>query len=77
MAPLLPSHGDPLFCDCQECNRIELITRQDDKEHVILERLELYKQETLPILDFYKGNTSTPVIDVEAKKGKKDYPIVK
>ena len=42
-----------------------------------MERLDLYKEETLPILDFYKSNTSTPVIDFEAKKGKKDYPQVK
>jgi adenylate kinase family enzyme len=77
MSPLLPSHGDATLCDAQDCEGIELITRKDDKEHIIKERLELYKQETLPILDFYKGNTNTPVIDFEAKKGKKDYPHVK
>lgn len=79
MAPLLPSHGDPTLCDNEECcsQKIELITRNDDREDVIMERLDLYKSETLPILDFYKANTSTPVIDFEAKKGKKDYPYVK
>ena len=77
MSPLLPSHGNPKFCDNHGDEMIELITRDDDKEHIILERLDLYKRETLPILDFYKGNTSTPVVDFEAKKGKKDYPYVK
>tara|TARA_B110000285_G_scaffold211569_1_gene254365 strand:- start:56 stop:703 length:648 start_codon:yes stop_codon:yes gene_type:complete len=77
MSPLLPSHGNPLLCDGLDCCDISLITREDDKEHIIMERLDLYKNETLPILDFYKSNTSTPVIDFEAKKGKKDYPHVK
>ena len=77
MAPLLPAHGNPLFCDNHGDEMIELITREDDKPEIILERLDLYKRETLPILDFYKSNTSTPVVDFEAKKGKKDYPYVK
>lgn len=41
------------------------------------ERLEIYKNETLPILDFYKSKPNTVIVDFETKKGKKDYPQVK
>ena len=51
--------------------------REDDKEEIIRSRLETYKNETLPILDFYESNTSTPVIEFEAKRGKQDYPTIK
>jgi len=39
--------------------------------------MELYKSETLPILDFYKSNTDTKVINFEAKRGKEDYDQVR
>ena len=32
---------------------IRLVKREDDNEKVILNRLELYKKETMPILEFY------------------------
>lgn len=53
MAPLLPKGDDPTLCDNDEHGPIKLITRDDDKEEVIRERLELYKEQTLPLLDFY------------------------
>ena len=52
------------------------MTRADDTEDIIKRRLDLYKEETLPILDFYKRNTNTQVVDFEAKLGKGDYPVV-
>ena len=55
---------------------VKLVMREDDTEDIIRKRLELYKEETLPILDFYKNHTNTKVIDFEAKKGKGDYPTV-
>ena len=61
MEPLLPN-GDPTMCDAHGIKRVKLITREDDKEHIIRSRLETYKSETLPILDYYKRNTATPVI---------------
>lgn len=77
MEALLPTGADPTVCDGDHAPGIQLVTREDDKEEIILERLNLYKEETLPILEFYQRNTDTPVIDFEAKKGKKDYPILK
>lgn len=77
MEPLLPEGRDPTLCDNQTCDNVKLIMREDDKEDIIKSRLETYKSETLPILDFYSSNTATPVIEFEAKRGKKDYPNVK
>ena len=77
MEPLLPNGTDPTMCDAHGDEQVKLIMREDDKEDIIRSRLETYKSETLPILDFYSGNTATPVIEFEAKRGKKDYPHIK
>ena len=37
-----------------DCNLRYLKTRSDDNENTIKKRLEVYKEKTLPILDFYK-----------------------
>ena len=76
MAPLLPA-GDPEFCDDPSHQPTKLIQRDDDREEVILERLELYRSETLPILEFYQEHEHTQVINFEAKRGVDDYPILK
>mmetsp|Transcript_7403 Transcript_7403/g.12504 ORF Transcript_7403/g.12504 Transcript_7403/m.12504 type:complete len:169 (-) Transcript_7403:94-600(-) len=77
MEPLLPNGPDPEYCDEESHPLTKLITRKDDTEAIILERLDLYKRETLPILEFYQEHEHTQVLDFEAKKGKKDYPILK
>lgn len=78
MPPLLPKGEDPTVCDNSEhAHPVKLVSRADDVESVILDRLELYKKETLPVLDFYRNDPNTIVIDFEAKKGKADYPHVK
>ena len=78
MPPLLPSHGDPEFCDNHEHPEpVRLVQREDDREEIVRERLKIYKEETLPILDFYKSRDDTVIVDFETKKGKADYPIVK
>ena len=74
MGALLPNGPDPTVCDEDGS---KLIIREDDKEHIIRDRMELYKSETLPILDFYKDNTDTKVINFEAKRGKEDYGQVR
>lgn len=80
MAPLLPEGDDPTVCDADHGQTdivpIKLVTRPDDKEDVILKRLELYEKETLPILDYYKTQTNARVVDFEAKRGKADYHLV-
>lgn len=73
MNPLLPKI-DPHKCDV---DGVKLIIRDDDKESIIKDRLELYKSKTQPILDYYKKSNKTKVVDFEAKKGVDDYPEIK
>lgn len=74
MSPLLPKN-DKDYCD--KCPSSKLVIREDDMEYVIRHRLETYKKETQPLLDFYHKKENTTVIDFEAKKGVDDYPEVK
>lgn len=77
MPPLLPN-GHPDFCDDPSHKEpVKLIQREDDREEIVRERLKIYKEETLPILDFYKSRPETVIVDFETKRGKADYPIVK
>ncbi len=71
MHALLPKKN-PILCD--DCAGVKLVVRDDDKEIIIKDRLEIYKQKTQPILDFYRSKSETKVIDFEAKKGVDDYP---
>ena len=43
MDSLLPKGNDPTICDGDHESGVKLIMRDDDKEEVIKERLELYK----------------------------------
>ena len=75
MKPLLPKKKAG---ECDDCNGVKLVVRDDDKESVIRERLNLYNEKTKPILQFYKDQKeTTKVIDFEAKKGVNDYPAIK
>ena len=74
MGPLLPKK-DPHCCD--NCPGVKLVVRDDDKQNIIMERLQIYKQKTEPILDFYRGKSGTFVLDFEAKKGVDDFPELK
>ncbi len=73
MKPLLPKNNSH---NCDDCPTVHLVVRDDDKENIIRERLQIYKNKTEPILDFYKAN-NTKVIDFEAKKGIDDFPELK
>mmetsp|Transcript_10219 Transcript_10219/g.37969 ORF Transcript_10219/g.37969 Transcript_10219/m.37969 type:complete len:257 (-) Transcript_10219:191-961(-) len=51
MPPLLPSEEGV----CDTCGEIDsLIQRDDDKEDVVKHRLQVYGQETEPLIDYYK-----------------------
>jgi adenylate kinase len=41
--------------NCSSCNGTELYQREDDKEEVIARRLEVYEEQTAPIIAFYRG----------------------
>jgi len=70
MDPLLP-HKDPARCD--KSGEL-LVQRDDDTPEVIKKRLEIYNQETAPLLDFYKERGK--IVNFEPRKGVKDYPEV-
>lgn len=40
---------------CPSCNETDLYQREDDKEEVIARRLEVYEEQTAPIIAFYRG----------------------
>ena len=48
------SYDKPLVADiCDKCHG-ELYQREDDKEEVITRRLEVYQEQTSPIINFYR-----------------------
>lgn len=71
MEPLLSKKGDK----CEDCDG-QLQLRNDDKEHVIKDRIAVYKKETFPVMDMLAKATSNR-IDFEPKRGVKDYPQLK
>jgi adenylate kinase len=40
---------------CASCNGSDLYQREDDKEEVIARRLEVYEEQSAPIISFYRG----------------------
>jgi adenylate kinase len=40
---------------CSSCNGSDLYQREDDKEEVIARRLEVYEEQTAPIISFYRS----------------------
>jgi adenylate kinase len=71
MEPLLPKKN-PTKCD--ECNT-DLSIREDDKEDIIRDRIDIYKKTTQPLEDYY--NNMGILHSLELKRGIKDYPLLK
>jgi adenylate kinase len=69
MPPLLPRVAG----HCDKCAG-KLITRDDDKEHVIRERLAIYQRETVPITEFYRQQGV--LLEWSVKRGVQDLPEV-
>ena len=58
----------------QKCSSY-MKSRTDDTEDIILSRLQVYKDETMPLIDYYKKQKN--VLQVfEVKKGLKDLPLL-
>lgn len=49
---------------CDECGG-KVVQRSDDTEDAVMRRLELYEQETVPIIDFYRKVGKLEVVDGE------------
>ncbi|CEM39054.1 unnamed protein product [Vitrella brassicaformis CCMP3155] len=68
MPPLLPKPDD-----CDKClGKPDLVQRDDDKEEVVKERLDVYKRETAPLIDFY--DKQRLLLNFDVYKGVKDLP---
>jgi adenylate kinase len=65
----LESNKSKVEGKCDKCGSV-LILRDDDKAEVIKRRLEVYREKTQPLLDFYekKGKIKTLRGDIELKK---------
>lgn len=70
MDPLLPKKENT----CDACGH-QLVIREDDTEKVIKSRMEEYEAKTRPLLQVFEK--MGVLINVEAKKGVKDYPEIK
>ena len=60
----LPSKREGI---CDRCGE-ELIIREDDKEEAVLKRLEVYREETRPLIEYYKKKGLLAIIDGGRKK---------
>jgi adenylate kinase len=68
MPPLLPKPGD-----CDRCHGVpRLVTREDDTEPVVKERLAVYHRQTSPLIDYYAGQGK--LLEFPVKKGIDDTP---
>lgn len=54
---------------CDKCGG-ELIQRDDDKPEAIKERLEVYKEQTEPLIDFYKKRNLLVTVDADQELNK-------
>lgn len=53
---------------CDACGG-DLIQREDDTPEAIRRRLELYHEETEPVVEFYRSETDVPVVTVDGEDG--------
>ena len=60
----LPSKREGI---CDRCGE-ELIIREDDKEEAVLKRLEVYREETRPLIEYYKKKGLLAIIDGGRRK---------
>lgn len=54
--------GDGAACD--ECGG-ELVQRKDDRPETVRRRLEVYRDRTEPVLEWYRDGAEAPVVDVD------------
>lgn len=65
-----PIPNFPEFADIKTCPQdgSEIITRELDKPEIIKERYQVYLQETVPVLDYFKNN-GFRVIEINGEQG--------
>jgi len=63
LPPLLPKND----MRCDKCGS-PLIQREDDKPKVIKDRLRVYRDQSKPVIDYYRGKGKMPFIEVWMNK---------
>ena len=53
-----------------------MVHREDDKEDIILSRLSVYRQETMPLIEYYTNSKEDLLKVFEVKRGLKDLPLL-
>ena len=59
------------ICDC---DGVELVRRPDDEPDVVANRLKTYHEQTEPLVDYYKSNST--VVDIDAEKDADEVKVV-
>ena len=54
---------------CDKCGSKDLYQREDDTEKVIRGRLEVFKKQIIPVLEYYRSEGKIPIIDVHVTRG--------
>jgi adenylate kinase len=63
---ILPPMSPKVAGKCDKCGSA-IIQRPDDAAEVIKERLEVYKKQSQPVMDYYKGKL--PFVDIHVTRG--------
>ena len=50
--------------DCTECGG-ELYQREDDRPETVRRRLEVYRRQTEPVLEWYRRRSAVPVVEID------------
>ena len=58
--------------ECDKCPGTKLITRDDDNEQVISERLKIYSDQIKPVREYF--HSKDRMWEFEPKRGMDDYP---
>ena len=54
---------DPAECSNNECSKRDLVKRSDDNESTVSNRLKIYEESTLPLLNFYESKGVVKNVD--------------
>ena len=53
---------------CDRCGSSDFVSRQDDDNETVVLRIAEYKNETLPLIEYYKGKSNFYIIDANMSK---------
>jgi adenylate kinase len=63
--------------ECNRCGKVQFVIRADDNEQIVVNRLNEYKQETEPLINFYSDKGVLSEIDSKNEKSEICQEILK